>query len=59
EVESETIGETHAAFADASFLGDVARWIGMDTDAAIDWAVDSLVESGQAIRHGERIANSG
>ncbi|MCO5119285.1 MAG: MBL fold metallo-hydrolase [Burkholderiaceae bacterium] len=58
-MESETIAGMRAELAGAGFLTDVARWIGMDTDAAIDWAVDALVESGQAVRDGERIANRG
>src|SRR5690606_16047249 len=57
--ESEAIAAMRAELADAGFLADVARWIGMDTDAAIDWAIDSLVESGQAVRDGERVANRG
>ena len=54
---SETIAGMRAELADAGFLADVSRWIGMDGDEAIDWAVDALVESGQAVRDGERVAN--
>ncbi|MFA7505522.1 MAG: MBL fold metallo-hydrolase [Burkholderiaceae bacterium] len=57
--ESETIAGMRAELAEAGFLADVAHWIGMDPGAAIDWAIDSLVEGGQAVREGERIANRG
>lgn len=58
-VERETRAEMRAALAEASLLDDAARQIGMDTEAAIDWAIASLVEGGQLARDGELIVNSG
>ncbi len=57
--ESETMAEMQAGLAEASVLRDAARQIGMDTEAAIIWAIDSLVEAGQAVRDGELVANRG
>ena len=54
-MESETIAEMRAGLAEASVLVDAARQVDMSIDEAIEWAVDSLVAGGQAMREGDRV----
>jgi glyoxylase-like metal-dependent hydrolase (beta-lactamase superfamily II) len=55
--ESEDVDAMRADLADARILADAARLVGMDMDSALEWAIESLVASGQAEREGNRVIN--
>lgn len=55
DAEAETMAAMLAALADARVLRDTAHLMGMEIEAAVAWAIDSLVEGGQASREGELI----